>query len=115
MRHLFYAGNSIQLADLTCKALLRYARALANAEKCDIVTIPVINEGGSIGSAHLLLGPSSQLFSTHVPDSSDEPIDRDAIAEMERLTARLGPDTPAWPLEMTDIPDLDFPVDYTYD
>jgi hypothetical protein len=103
MRHLYYAGNSVLLADVTCKAVLRYARALANSGKSDIAMVPVINEGGSHGYAHILIGPSSQIFSTAVPDSDDEPIDHEVIAELEKLTRELLPDTPAWPLEMTDI------------
>ncbi|MCU1405869.1 MAG: hypothetical protein JWQ43_2172 [Glaciihabitans sp.] len=99
------------VADATCKALLRYARALAEAGKSDIATVPVINEGGSEGYAHILIGPSSQIFSTHVPDSQDEPIDREVITEMERLTHQLLPATPAWPVEMKDIPNLDFDIE----
>jgi hypothetical protein len=103
MRHLYYAGNSVLLADVTCKALLRYARALSNAGKSDIATVPVINEGGSHGYAHILIGPSSQIFSTPVADGEDGPVDNDTILEMERLTREILPSTPAWPFEMKDV------------
>jgi hypothetical protein len=108
MRHLYYAGNSMLIADVTCKALLRYARALGEAGKSDIASVPVINEGGSRGVAHILIGPASQLFSTPVPDSSDEPVDREVILEMERLTRQLLPSTPAWPVEMKDVDSQDY-------
>jgi hypothetical protein len=71
------------VADLTFEATLRYARALANHGTADIVTIPVITEGGSQAQAHLLLGPNSQLFSTPVEHSQDEPVDIRVIAEMD--------------------------------
>lgn len=94
------------VADPTCKALLRYARALAEANASDIVTIPVITEGGSQASAHVLIGPASELFSTPVEHASDEPIDAEAVAHLERETLRLQPSRPVWADEMTDIPDL---------
>jgi hypothetical protein len=105
MRHLHYASGYVLVADRTCKALLRYARALADANKSDIVMVPVVTEGGSSAYAHMLIGPSSQLFSTPVEHSASEPVDDEVIAEMERLTMELQPSRPAWPLEMTDISD----------
>ena len=111
MRHLYYAGNSVLLADVTCKALLRYARALAEAGKSDIASVPVITEGGSRAYAHILIGPASQLFSTPVPDSSDEPVDAEVILEMERLTRQLLPGTPAWPMEMIDVDSTDYDLE----
>ena len=108
MRHLFYAGSSVLVADITCKAVLRYARALAEAKASDIAMIPVITDGGSQGIAHILIGPSSQLLSTHVPDSVDEPVDMDVIEDLERKTRELFPATPSWPSEMTDIPAIVF-------
>ncbi len=93
------------VGDRTCKALLRYARALADSGRSDIVSIPVVTEGGSTAYAHLLIGPASQLFSTPVEHSASEPVDEVVISEMERLTAELQPSRPAWPQEMTDVPD----------
>jgi hypothetical protein len=69
MRHLYYAEGSVLLADVTCKAVLRYARALANSGKSDKVTVPVVHDGGSHGYAHMIIGPSSEIFSTPVPNS----------------------------------------------
>ncbi|PPI05205.1 hypothetical protein C5C63_14655 [Rathayibacter sp. AY1B8] len=95
------------VADVTCKAVLRYARALADVGKSDIVTIPVVTDGGSNASAHLLIGPASQLFSIPVENShGDEPVDEEAIAQIELETRRLQPARPSWSEEMTDI---DFP------
>lgn len=107
MRRLHYSNGTVLVSDLTCKALLRYARALADANKSDIVTIPVISDVGSQGSAHFLIGPSSQIFSTPVEHSQNEPVDRGAIAHLERETKRLQPARPTWASEMQDIPTLD--------
>lgn len=113
MRRLYFASGYVMVADPTCKAVLRYARALANHGTADVVTIPVITEGGSQAQAHVLLGPTSQLFSTPVEQSQDEPVDTAVIEQLEKLTRELQPSRPAWPQEMTDIPPLsDYDLDY---
>jgi len=107
MRRLHYSGSYMLVGDRTCKAVLRYARALAEADTSDIVSVPVVTEGGSKAYAHLLIGPASQVFSTPVENSQDEPVDEDVIRDLEEATLRLQPSRPAWPQEMLDIPDLD--------
>lgn len=110
MRRIHYVDSHVLTGDRTCKALLRYARALAVANLSDVVEIPVITEGGSKAYAHFLIGPASQIFSTPVPDSPDEPFDAEVIEKLEAQTRRLQPTRPEWPEEMTDIPDLTFDV-----
>lgn len=109
MRRLHYAGGQLLTADTTCKAVLRYARALAESDTADVVTVPAIGESGSTVAAHLLIGPASQIFSVPVPsEGAPEPADREVVAELEARTRRLAPSTPAWPDEMQDVPDFDF-------
>lgn len=112
MRKLHYASGYLLLADQTCKALLRYARALAQSGESDVVMVPTITEGGSLASAHLLIGPASQLFSTPVENASEEPFDLSVVRELERRTAELHPTRPAWPEEMTDVDNVEFDFDY---
>ncbi len=112
MRKLHYAGGYVLIADQTCKALLRYARALARSVESDVVTIPVINEEGSRGYGHLLIGPSSMMFSTPVANAAQEPLDDRIVAELERRTAELQPTRPEWPDEMTDIAALPFDFEF---
>jgi hypothetical protein len=107
MRRLHYSSGYVLVDDRTCKAVLRYARALAVADKSDVVTIPVITDSGSRGNAHLLIGPASELFSTPVDNSPDDQYDPDVVLELERMTAELQEFRPAWETEMTDIPDID--------
>jgi hypothetical protein len=108
MRRLYYAGGTVLVGDRTCKAVLRYARALAEAQQSDLVTIPVASEGGGVEHAHFLIGPASQLFSVPVENSSDAPLELEVIEHLERRTRDLHPATPAWDEEMTDIASLDF-------
>jgi hypothetical protein len=108
MRRLHYAGGYMLLGDTTCKAVLRYARALARSGTSDVVSVPVVTEGGSRAYAHLLIGPASQIFSTPVENGTGEREDDEVIRELEEATLRLQPGRPSWPEEMADIPDLDF-------
>jgi len=107
MRKLHYAGGHILVGDRTCKAVLRYSRALANAGKSDVVSVPYLAEGGSRALAHLIIGPASQLYSTPVEDATDDPDDWDVIEKLEQQTLLLEPSRPAWPQEMEDIPGIE--------
>jgi len=42
MRRLHYSSGHMLVGDVTCKAVLRYARALADVGKSDVVQIPVV-------------------------------------------------------------------------
>lgn len=111
MRRLHYTGGHVLIGDAVCTALLRYARALSEAGRADIVTIPIASEGGGIEHAHFLIGPASQLFDTPVENSAEDPNDLEVIAHLERETRRLHPPTPAWDDELTDLPPFDLDLD----
>lgn len=108
MRRLYYSSGYVQIDDRICKAVLRYARALALNGQSDVVTIPVLTDGGSRGFAHLLIGPASELFSTPVDNAPGEGYDPEVVRELERKTAELQPYKPAWDAEMRDIADIDY-------
>ena len=95
------------LADVTCKAVLRYARALAENRRYDVISLPVIGAGGEHGDAHLLLGPTSELFSTPVVDGGEELEDFDLVRRLELRTRGLHPSRPEWADEMQDVPDYE--------
>jgi uncharacterized protein related to proFAR isomerase len=105
MRRLYYAGGEVLLADATCKAILRYARALAENQQFDVVSVPVVGVGGEHGSAHLLLGPTSELFSTPVVEGGEDLDDLELVRNLEQRTQGIHPLRPEWSDEMSDIPD----------
>ncbi|PJJ72913.1 hypothetical protein CLV46_2492 [Diaminobutyricimonas aerilata] len=109
MRRIYYANGSVLTDDMTCKALLRYARALAEADLADVVQVPIRQEDGAIVYSHFLIGPASQIFSNPVGEPNTEPFDAAIIEKLESATARLHPARPDWSEEMTDVPDLDMP------
>ncbi len=79
MRKLFYAGDHILVGDGTCKAVLRYSRALANAGRSDVVSVPMLAEGGVPVLAHLIIGPASQIYSIPVEHAATDPDDATII------------------------------------
>jgi hypothetical protein len=107
MRRIYYVSGSVVVGDRTCKAVLRYARALSKQTLSDVVSIPFVSESGQKAYAHLLIGPASQLFSTPVEGTPDESEDKDVLKELERKTKALQPDRPTWDQEMTDVPSLE--------
>lgn len=114
MRRLQYSSGFVLTGDRTCKAVLRYARALAEVGKSDIVMVPVVTDTGSHAYAHMLIGPASQIFSTSVENAVAEPEDADIIEDLEQRTMMLQPSRPAWPDEMTDVDSID-DLDIDYD
>jgi hypothetical protein len=110
MRRLHYSGAYVLTPDDVCKALLRYARALADTQSSDVVAIPVLEEGGIRGAAHFLIGPASQLYSTPAPESITEIEDAELVEELQRRTRRLQPSVADWP-DMMDDADLRFDTD----
>lgn len=102
MRRLHYSGGYVLTPDDVCKALLRYARALADTQSSDVVSIPVLAEGGARGHAHFLIGPASQLYSTPVSEPVDEIQDTALVEELQRRTRRLQPGVAEWPDMMED-------------
>ncbi|WP_314506771.1 hypothetical protein [uncultured Microbacterium sp.] len=102
MRRLHYSGGYVLTADDVCRALLRYARALADTQSSDVVSIPVLTEGGARGNAHFLIGPASQLYSTPVSEAVEEIEDASLVEELQRRTRRLQTDVAEWPDMMED-------------
>jgi hypothetical protein len=113
MRRLQYASGYVLTGDRTCKAILRYARALAEARKSDVVSVPVVTDTGSYGLAHMLIGPASEIYSTPVEHAVAEPEDDEIIQDLEQRTMQLQPSRPEWPTEMTDVETIeDLDIDY---
>jgi hypothetical protein len=106
MRKIHYAGTSVLTGDQTCKAVLRLARALAIKGRSDIIEFPIVEEGGQVVVAHLLIGPASQIIGT-----DDEPNDFGVIEQLERRTRELQPARPVWDEEMTDVLNIDWDSD----
>ena len=88
---LHYIGESVLLADDVCDALLRYARALAETQGSDVVTIPVVTADGEQHSAEFLLGPASQLYATSASHGAQEERHPAVVDELDRRIRLLHP------------------------
>lgn len=82
MHRVHYAGGSVLTGDAIAAALLEYAAALARNASSATVEVPVREENGRRGVAEVLIGPASQLVSTHEPDLDDDALD-DEILDVE--------------------------------
>lgn len=108
MRRLFYSSGSVLTGDVVCKAVLRYAQALADSGKADIIAIPIVTDGTISGHAHLLVGPSSQLFSMPAASDGEDPVDAAIVEDLEAKTRALQPSRPTAQPTPKDVLDLDY-------
>jgi hypothetical protein len=113
MRHLYYSGGSVVVDDQVCKAVLRYARALAKAGEADLVVFPSFTHEHKLGLTHLLIGPSSQLMSTPAEEIGIDLGDARMVEILESRTKNLDPQRPDWGNDVVDVSDFtDFDWDF---
>lgn len=103
---LHYAGGSVMVADQVCKAVLRYARALAKAQEADLVVFPALSTDHTQGMAHILIGPASQILSAPMEDLGMDLDDPAMVEILEARTLRLDPNRPDWDKDIVDVEDF---------
>jgi hypothetical protein len=91
MHRVQYAGGSVLTGDAIANALLEYAAALARNATSATVEIPVREADGKRGVAQVLIGPASQLVSTHEPGTTDDIEDDELVESFALATRRLAP------------------------
>lgn len=112
MRKIYYSGGSVVVSDQVCKAILRYARALAQAHTADLVVFPAFTNENRRGMAHILVGPSSQLLSVPWDDVGVNLDDAGMVEILEARTVKLDPGRPAWG---EDVMDVEGPSSFDWD
>ncbi|WP_426515537.1 hypothetical protein ACPPVQ_13095 [Diaminobutyricibacter sp. McL0618] len=114
MHRVQYAGGSVLTGDVIAAALLEYAAALARNSSSATVEIPVRETDGERGIAQVLIGPASQLVSTHAPGIGDEIEDDELVRRFTLATRRLAP-AAASPLadDQSTVPQEDFDLPYS--
>jgi hypothetical protein len=95
----FCTGSTFFTGNDEADALLEYAWALAQYGRHDLVRIPTRRDDGSIGTATLLLGPSTQISSEEVVTSLAELEDSDFVQHLVARAAQLREPMPAAPFE----------------
>jgi len=106
MKTIHYAGDSILLNDELADAVVEYAAALARVGSSAELTVPVVIQDGSVGSASMLLGPASQLIATPTPEAKEAGADPELLVEITRQTALIGTIT-AEPIDFAPVDGID--------
>ena len=91
MKTLHYMGETVLLADDVCHALVRYAQALADRQRSDVVTVPFVEEDGSMATAEFLLGPASQLYVTPAPEQPHRSDNAETVDDLDHRVRSLHP------------------------
>ena len=96
MKRIYYAGGSALTTDGLADAVLDYAEALAKSpQAADIVKIPIVLDSGHAGTATMLIGPASQLFSvSEEAELLTMPDDSEIVGELNKRSLRVGSPRP---------------------
>lgn len=81
-------------------ALLATCQALADVGEAETVSIPALNDDGSVGGVLLLIGPASQMIAHDVATDVDEVVDTPTVSRLNGIQRRLHP-TAAFDIEPT--------------
>ncbi|WP_292814778.1 hypothetical protein [Microbacterium sp.] len=91
MKRIMYAGSELLTGDAIAAAVMRYSKALADADAAETIEIPVVKADGSRGAATILVGPASQIVAVDGEGSGDEMEDPEVVAGLDEKTRRLHP------------------------
>jgi hypothetical protein len=94
MERIHYSGDDLLTGDDIALAVVHFAEALAKSDTSASIAIPTRRVDGSVGQAHLLLGPASELASENEESEFDEIVDQDLVRRLEKMTASLGAPRP---------------------
>lgn len=108
MRELHYGNGTLIVDADVCDAVFFYAKALANAGKADVVTVPILVHGKR-GHSNILLGPSSELFCTPAETVDIDLGDPELVRDLEVRAKLLNPSHPV-PAESAQV--VDFAAEY---
>lgn len=93
MQRVSYGGESFITSDDGAAALLEFAASAAMSGVGEVIRLPVVLANGSVVSASLVIGPSSELMTTPVETSHAEPDTRAAVAALRARASQLGADS----------------------
>src|SRR5687768_5821073 len=86
MIRLHYSDGFLVTSEAIADAVIQYARALAERNASDVVTIPIVDETLGPAESTLLIGPASQLYTS---PSSDPTVAIDGDEVVEVLRSRI--------------------------
>jgi hypothetical protein len=85
MKRILYASGGFVTDDAIADAVMEYASVLAIVGSADVVSLPGIDDGGTVREITIIVGPASQLVAM---SSDDEWVDLGAERTVAELQAR---------------------------
>ena len=89
MRRMRYAGGTFLTGDREAEAILRYAAALANADRAAPLFVDGLDEDGNLDRYELLIGPASQIMAEPAPHRDGLPAPDGLLVEIDERLADL--------------------------
>jgi hypothetical protein len=89
MRRIRYAGGTFLTGDREAEAILRYAAALANANRAAPLSVPGLDEDGHVDHYEILMGPASQIMAEPAPHHAGLPAADELVGEIDGRLADL--------------------------
>jgi hypothetical protein len=91
MMRIHYAGDSALTGTAIARAIVDLAKQLALRGTATTLDIPVLDDDGTRGTAHVLLGPASQMVAETVATDLAEIEDDELVQEINRRATALTP------------------------
>lgn len=107
MIRLHYSDGFMSTSEEIADAVMRYAQALAQRNASDMVTIPIVDETLEPAQSTLLIGPSSQLYTSPASGHTVDVRGEEAVADLNARTRQLLTDPSASPEQFADEPEAD--------
>jgi len=90
MQRILYASGEFFTEDSIARALMDYANVLAVVNSADVITVPGVDESGTVREITLIIGPASQIMAMGSDEPSVELDTGPALADiLARSQARL--------------------------
>jgi hypothetical protein len=89
MKRIHYAGTSFVTGDVLARALMAYARALADTATSDVVEVPIVRPDGSPGRVELLMLPTGGILFETEPTLLRELVDETIADDLHWRAANL--------------------------
>ncbi|MDR5698962.1 hypothetical protein [Agromyces aerolatus] len=90
MKRILYASGGFLTDDEVADALMQYASVLAIVNSADVVTLPGVDDEGTVREIQLVVGPASQILAMGSDAAPADLASRETVADLrQRARDRL--------------------------
>jgi hypothetical protein len=93
MRRILYAGGAFSTTDSMADALMEYASVLAIVNSADVVSLPGVDDQGTVREFTMTIGPASQILTVTTDHVSAELNTEEEVEELQRRGRHFLPDS----------------------